>query len=301
MKLNVRDMELLRLLAEYRVVTPLQLVHGMGYSSSRAARRRIGKLCEARLVKCMAGDSGGNPGRPSNVYTVAPDGLAALKRDGGGIDGGISYDVVDGQGLLPQLEHQLLLNWFRIHIAHACRLIDEVESVTISANSPLACEGESSRLRESVTLDERSGSFVPDAVLLLRDGTGRGLLFYLEVDMGTEPRRSQRSEISIEEKLRSYRALFRSGGYKRYERQWNTRLTGFRLLFLASTVERERALADFVARSVPSDFVWVSSLARLEKAGAAGKIWAKGGSYEPSLRSIFGKYAGETPLPDIQD
>ena len=134
-------------------------------------------------------------------------------------------------------------------------------------------------------------SFIPDGVFNLRDQeSGKTLLFFFEMDMGTEALASgRRGAKDIRNKVINYQQYFRSGGYKRYQDLWECRLAGFRLLFLAHTPARLAAFCRLVQETPPSDFVWLSDRDRMFAQGVSADIWARGGKLGAPPASIIGK------------
>ena len=118
---------------------------------------------------------------------------------------------------------------------------------------------------------------------------GRTLLFFLEVDRGTEPRNSTRRDKSnLRQKIINYREYFTIQQYKRYEKIMKCELRGFRLLILTETSTRFAALCRLVRAVPPSDFVWLTDREKLLLQGLWAPIWAPGGKVSESPQSILG-------------
>lgn len=64
---------------------------------------------------------------------------------------------------------------------------------------------------------------IHDGVFIITDRESeKSLLFFLEVDMGTETLVNSNSKpIDVRQKIVNYQALFRAGQYKRYEKIFN--------------------------------------------------------------------------------
>lgn len=104
----------------------------------------------------------------------------------------------------------------------------------------------------------REASFTPDGVFATTDTIeGKTLLFFLEVDCGTETLSSpQRDMKDLRQKILNYQWYFQSLKYKRYERIFKTSsLHGFRLLFLTKTIGRLAALCRLTQEMQPSNFL----------------------------------------------
>ena len=115
--------------------------------------------------------------------------------------------------------------------------------------------------------------------------------------MGTETASGSESR-DVREKILRYQHYFRSNAYKFYESIWSTKLTGFRVLFLANSKQRMGALSVVVRAIRPSDFAWVSCEEQMFADGISGNIWARGGIETLDSQSILGSLAHPAPLQD---
>jgi hypothetical protein len=133
--------------------------------------------------------------------------------------------------------------------------------------------------------------FIPDGIFTVSDSvSNKTLLFFLEVDMGTETLASPaRSLKDVRQKIVNYQDLFRSGRYKRYERFFNASLNGFRLLFVTHSPSRLKTLCQLTASMLPSDFIWLSDRDRLLSSGLVDEIWVRGGVLDRQPYTIIGK------------
>ena len=144
--------------------------------------------------------------------------------------------------------------------------------------------------------------FIPDGVFSIRnEEISKTLLFFIEVDMGTETIASMDRETKdIRQKILNFQTLFHSSHYKRYEHIFDSKLNGFRLLFLTNTISRKAALCRLVREMPPSDFIWLTDQERMFSQGASAQIWARGGRYDDPPQSILGPMlACETPVSPI--
>lgn len=290
-------------LADYRMLSLSQVAH-LHFGGKRAARRRMQQLLEDGLVDLLPGTSGTGGGRPENTYGLSRVGLQLLKSKAV-LDERITFEQTGGSILLQQISHQLLLGWFRVHLVHVCRTIPRLACRLMTCNSPtmLNPESEISLVRAVIRSrnDSRDVHFTPDAVFIVTDTElERSVLFFVEVDMGTEPLASdERGNIS--EKILRYKEYFASKAYKHYEDVWGVGLNGFRLLFLASTHSRAESLCGTIRRMSPAGFVWVTSEDRMFAEGISGKIWFPGGRSDGLPESILDALAAPLPLPDLAD
>jgi len=205
------------------------------------------------------------------------------------------------------IDHQLLMNWFRIYLNE----IDKVEPRSTlkfwAYNSPFIPrkEGGSSIITDYSPIGRRTVEevkFTPDAVFTItnaaRDIT---LLSFLEVDRGTETLSSpQRVMSDIRQKILNYQWYFDTLKYKRYEEIFKVPfLHGFRLLFLTKTAGRLAALCKLTQEMAPADFVWLTEQERLFTDGVFAKIWARGGNLQVAQQSLLGRNHYRTPLPQM--
>ena len=139
----------------------------------------------------------------------------------------------------------------------------------------------------------------PDGTFAIRhEGLGKTLLFFLEVDMGTETLASaKRPPGDVQQKMLSYRAYWQSEQYKRYEEIWSCQLRGFRLLFVTPSATRLASLCRLTQRVSSSGFVWLTDSVRLHAQGVWSPIWARGGRMESPAESILGSAAIDPSPP----
>ena len=301
-RITKETLKLLRDLADYRILSASQLTH-LHFPGKRAARRRMQRLCGDKFVEILPGSTSEGGGRPENLYGLAKNGLGLLRAEGF-LDERIVFEQAGGANLSNQAAHQLLLGWCRIHLVHLCLECARFELQILTCNSPLGLVPETGipLVRAEVCSGGASAHFTPDAAFILTDTVrSKSLLFFLEVDMGTEPLSSESGD-DIREKVARYKRYFRSNGYKSYEKTWNiSPLTGFRLLFVAHSASRMEALCSLTKTLSPSDFVWVTSADRMFAEGISGDIWARAGRSDVAPESILGGLFRVAPLPKLAD
>jgi hypothetical protein len=213
-----------------------------------AARKRIRDLRVEGFVEVTGNEFGQSFGRPESLVGLTEQGVEILK----GMKL-IAKDLPykDIGPVSPRLiDHQLLLNWFRIHLNQAERVIPRLNIRFLAYNSPFVPRRPDGRI---ITADcsaigrrtVRELNFTPDAIFAITAAAeGKTLLFFLEVDCGTETLSSpQRDMTDIRQKILKYQWYFQGLKYKRYEEIFEApHLRGFRLLFLAKTAGRLAAL-----------------------------------------------------------
>jgi hypothetical protein len=300
-RLKTTDCNILECLAEYRVLTVSQ-VAAIFHKSRQVTRRRLHDLEERGLVEVVGTEFGRGRGRPENSLGLAERGIEVIK-ERGLLGQDAPYKKVLGDSLFPK-DHQLLVNWFRIHLMEIDRMLSRVSIKVFAHNSLYIPKGQDGRIVitdcSPVPGSGMKGiKFTPDAVFAITDSVaGKTCLFFLEVDRGTEIVASpKRDMIDIRQKIVNYQWYFHSGGYKRYKEVFKANFCGFRLLFLTSTYGRLVGLCKLTQAMEPSNFIWLTEYGRLFGDGASAEIWAKGGDLQAPQQSILGSLCCRAPLP----
>ena len=284
------DLEILKTLAGYRILTQSQLTV-LHFSGKQVASRRLAQMVDQGFVETIQRAKGRGRGRPENLFGITSAG-AQLLRDAAILRHSVPDDRVTGEKLLPMKDHQLLVNWFKIHLTQIAYVIPHHTVHFLAPTSPFLAETSHLCITDEVPVsvtDSKTVKFTPDGAFVISDGKqNKAVLFFLEVDMGTETLASPQGDgKDIRQKVINYQACFRSATYKRFERVWNIHLNGFRLLFLAHDPIRMREICQLVQSMKPSEFIWVSDQDRMFKEGLAGAIWSRGGRYETPPQSIL--------------
>jgi biotin operon repressor len=288
-KISKEDLNLLLLLADNLVLLNEQIaqLNGIG---KRAVQKRINKLNQKGFIHIRTRNYKMGKGRAEFISSLSVKGTNLLKNE----------NLIDNNILLERFlfnkiynfEHELLVNWFRIYLNLLPIKITDLGVDFISATIPflpLKSNG-LPLISESFKQDDLPINFTPDGVFsIINKEKNKSLLFFLEVDMGTESLNSSSSNSNnIATKIKNYRAYFKSQKYKRYEKRWDTKFKGFRLLFLTNSVKRKTNISNFVSADNSSDFIWIANQYDLFEKGLGGKIWARGGSASRSHESILG-------------
>jgi len=297
------DLVLLTDLADYRMLSLSQVAH-LHFGGKRAARRRMQQLLEEGFVELLPGAPADGGGRPENVFGLAKAGFQLL-RSKSALDHRLEFEQAGGRNLNLQMGHQLLLGWCRIHLVHLCRILAQLEVKLLACNSPLALNPETGAPIARAEVLMREGEppvhFTPDAVFTITDiAQPKSVLFFLEVDMGTEPLSSDDGG-DIWEKIGRYKQYFRTKGYKRHEKAWDVTLNGFRLLFVTHSLTRLGPLCSAIKGMSPSDFVWATSADRIFENGISAHIWVSGGRTDKAPESILDGLAQPAPLPALSE
>ena len=113
------DREILTALAEHRVLGISRLAVLL-QRNVQSLRRRLGRLHKAGLLHMASRGFGSGPGRPERLLSLAPEGVARLK-EAGVLDSDLPDDSVSAERI-HYLDHQLLVNDFRVHLVQMQRL-----------------------------------------------------------------------------------------------------------------------------------------------------------------------------------
>ena len=296
-----KDCETLKCIAEHRILTVSQIA-AMFYKSSQVVRRRLRELEGKGLIEVVSYEFGRGLGRPEKSMSLTERGVDLLKNKGL-----LCHEVPYEKVLVGKsycINHQLLLNWFRIHLNHVEKVCPRLKVNFMAHNSPFLPKGPDGRLfitDYSPVPDsgEQGNKFTPDAVFGISDVVSNKIcLFFLEVDCGTETLASQKHDMSdIRQKIIRYQWYICKKTYKRYDEMFNYDLFGFTLLFLTSTYGRLAALCKLAQAMHPKNFVLLTEISRLFPGGVSAKIWAEGGDIHGPQESILGSIYCDAPLP----
>jgi hypothetical protein len=287
------DIKILSVIAEYKFLTTEQ-ISILCQRSIPVIRRRLRDLSKKCLISIQERVFGKGVGRKEYVIIISEEGLLMLKSKG--ILSLHANYITDKTSSLNFIEHDLLVNWFLIHLTQIERSNNRFQVFILTTSSHNLTQGDFNRplTMERFSNDDKSGkinTMIPDGVFTITDKKAKkALLFFLEVDMGTETLASPTlSPGDIKQKINNYQSLFKYGTYDRYSNIVNNKFNGFRLLFLTDTVNRKESICHLVQSMPPSDFIWVTNQQQVTINGAAAEIWARGGHYNKKPESILSK------------
>ncbi|MBN2590802.1 MAG: replication-relaxation family protein [Sedimentisphaerales bacterium] len=296
-KLSKQDIVILTTLAEYRVMTISQL--GILYSgSARPLRGKLKKLAEQKLIEIQSGPYSGKKGRPTQIFSIARAGFNFL-RSNKILSYNVSYDQV-GEISAHSQPHMLAINDFRVQLVQVQKIVPDLIVEFLSPNSPfvpLVSQHECMTIvYEQFAFgaeDTKWVRYTPDGVFgMTCKKEAKTLLFYLEIDMGSESLSSARGyKGSIKEKIRNYQLTYLSERYKRYESVFKCTLQGFRLLFVTNSLTRMVQMSKLINESPPSEFICITDMESLSSKGLWSAIWYKGGRLDLPSVSILGSKA----------
>ena len=301
-RLRENDCKSLEYLADYRILTVPQIA-AIFQKDKQVIRRRFGELEKEGFIEVIRREFGRSRGRPENLVGLTERGTDIVREKYlAGKD--IPYENI-GPVSTRLIDHQLLMNWFRIHLNCVKTAQPRLSIRFLAYNSPFVQREPDGRI---ITTDYspigrrtvRQVRFTPDAVIAATDTVqNKTVLYFLEVDCGTETLSSPQRDMSdIRQKILNYQWYFLNLKYKRYENIFKVPyLNGFRLLFITRTAGRLAALCKLTQEMQPSNFIWLTDQQRMFDDGVSWKIWARGGNLQVMQRSIMDSLCCREPLP----
>ena len=300
-RLKASDYKILEAAAEHRIMTVAQMSVFFN-QKKQALWRRLRDLEQEGFLVVRQQEFGRGRGRPQKLVSLGSRGVDILKENQM-LGADVSADVVMADNF-HCVDHQLMLNWLRLHLNHITVVLPRLSIRFLSHSSPFLPKALSGHplTTDFAPVDGNQDEvvkFIPDGVFSITDSVeGQTLLYFLEVDCGTETIASlKRKPTDIRQKILNYGAYFDSQRYKRYEKLWNCELEGFRLLFVANTLERLACLCKLIREMPPSDYIWLTEQRRIFPDGISAKIWARGGNIGTAPESILDALCCRTPLP----
>jgi hypothetical protein len=288
-----KDKELISFIGKLGVLSVRQLSI-LSYRSKQSIRRRIRHLLNKKIINVRQRPYGQKKGRPENLIILTNKGYEIFF--GEHESSGSNFFQREKFTDPIFIEHELLLNWALIHLIEIERQINRfsIKYLTQNLASLESQPGSKLEIADRIPIqgsNHEYAEFIPDAVFTIQNSVlKKSLLFFLEVDMGTETiASSRRDHNDVRQKIVNYQTYFRTGRYKRFEKILGSRFKGFRLLFLTNSFSRLKALCRLVREMPPSDFVWLTDQDSVFSEGLSSKIWAKGGRQNEPCFSILGE------------
>ena len=136
--LNKNDRELLTLIAEYRLLTVSQIA-ALIRRNDRSVRRRLRGLANEHLIEVFTRSFGSGRGRPEGLVSLAWRGIDVLRKDGV-LRGDLADDRIKTLKA-HYVDHQLLVNWFRIHLVELERVVPQLLVRFLAPTSPFLDRG----------------------------------------------------------------------------------------------------------------------------------------------------------------
>jgi hypothetical protein len=284
-QISNKNLDLLRALADYQLLTITQATV-LFFASRQMARRHFRELYHEGLIEISYQDLNKTKGKPEGLIRLSHRAADLLKEQG--LYENDVYREKTASFDHDAVEHQLLINWARIHLIHMERCLARLK---VNFLSP-AFHHEDYILPLS---DLKLGlDLVPDGIFSISDNIQfKPILFFLEVDMGTESLTSKSSlKNNLNHKIIAYQDIFRTTSYKRLEIPLNASFLGFRTLFVANTLARYEQICRLTKSIKNTDFIWVTHKDHVFGKGISDMIWARGGHSENDPQSILGPTLG---------
>jgi DNA-binding PadR family transcriptional regulator len=168
-ELNKGDARILAFVAEYRLLTVTQLT-AITQRSHQVIRRRLRTLRDEGLLDTRMRGYGRGPGRPEDFVFLTEKGNKTLD------DKGVVHQALDkknGNSIDPTLvDHDLLVNWFRIHLLQIERDLPELSTEFLAENTrrQAASGGKPVSLQERLPCPKGEKDwteFIPDGVFCI--------------------------------------------------------------------------------------------------------------------------------------
>jgi len=298
-ELKEKEFDILKAVAEYRLLTANQIATLLG-RNKQSLRRKLSELENQGYLLTQFHEFGRSRGRPDRLFSITKQGIDALKSQSI-LAEKTPYEKVLAESI-STVDHQMMMNCFRVHISYLQTILGRIKIHFLSCNSPFLPETKSGHCFITNFVADAAGKriFTPDGVFTITDTIeAKSLLFFLEVDCGSETLASPERHIKdIRQKIANYGSYFDNLGYKRYEEFWNCRLNGFRLLFLTNALSRLNNLCRLVREMPPSDYIWLTQSQAMFEESISGNIWIRNGNIESSRQSILGSLCCQALPPE---
>ncbi|MFZ1292307.1 MAG: replication-relaxation family protein [Melioribacteraceae bacterium] len=284
-----KDKLLLLMISKYGILLNDQIAL-LNNSGKRIVQRKISRLYNNSLLNLSLRNNSSNHGRPENIISISEKGVKLLQNENL-IDSKIPFErfITDK---IYNIEHELLINWFRIHLQNIQVKISNLKTEFISSTTPFIPLNKNGQplITENLLIENSSVTLIPDGVFYIKsEKQNKSLLFFLEVDMGTESLQNKGFKSnSIASKILNYKFYFQSEKNLRYQKRWNTIFNGFRLLIITNTTKRKVSISNFINSDISNDFVWVANQSEMFEKGLGGRIWSRGGKLSIPQESILG-------------
>ena len=218
-KTTKNNLQLIELFDKFKMLTVSQFAI-LSQRSRQVIRRRIRFLINQELISARERSYGNRRGRPEDLLFLTEPGYDFLLNEYGHME---RKSEPVGKSLNSMfIEHDLLVNWFLIHLIQIEREVPQLSVKFLIQNLALINHSDAGEVQiPEHVLTGNSGKkfseFIPDCVFTITNAEiKKSLLFFLEVDMGTKTVASPKRDLNdIRQKIVNYQALFRTGQYKR--------------------------------------------------------------------------------------
>jgi len=281
-QISKRDVQILITLADYEILTVSQLAT-LFFPSRQMTRKKIRELRSRDLVELRSPGIGSTQGRPESLVALTSDGFRVVRRSKDDGDNPVPSRPVTVHS--HDTAHHIVINWLRIHVDH---MGHQLQGLSAHFAPPSL---QSDVYRFAVDPPKPLAGIIPDGIFSITHAeSNKSLLFFLEVDMGTETLSSRSTRTKdIRRKILSYQEIFRSLRYKQLEDHFELSFRGFRTLFVANHESRLQQLSRLVKSITSSEFVWLTSIESVFNRGISASIWTKGGDVDAGSHSLLGR------------
>lgn len=281
MRLTNRDIQIFHSLLTHRYMTTA-LITMRFFSNRKRASRRLKKLVDdgwlGRFRVAVEGTSFGG----ELAFFLSAKSAAKVA-----IDLDVPLSSLKWRVTPPTssryIDHFTALNRFRI-VTETSAEANDLNYKFLPEYSLLRSEHGRFSPEIKSAVKGKAPSFVPDGVMCLskRQGKGKRLLFFVEVDRGTE------APSVVLSKVRAYCRYYDSRGYEKYDSVFHAQFQGFRLLLVCNDSERQERLFSVIkdARIPDIGFVWISHDAITAKGCLSERAWRVPG--EKKMKAILG-------------
>ena len=245
------------------------------------ARIRTRYFYDAGLVEILHQEFAGGRGKPEGIIFPTEKAIRILNNSelATGKEG-ITLPAIN----LRNLNHQLLINWVRIHLTS---MENQIPQLSVKYLSSFA---EMDAYHIDIVNSKLGNVLIPDGIFSISyEPQQKSLLFFLEADMGTETLTSQNpSRNDFRRKILEYQHIFQSQLYKRFESIFGCQFNGFRTLVVADSKSRLSQLCRLAKSMKSTGFIWLTDKDSIFANGISDLIWFKGGDAEAGPFSIIG-------------
>jgi hypothetical protein len=281
-----RDLDILRVVADYRLLTAPQIAR-LFFSSLAKCRKRLFRLWQHKLLDRRFQPVRQNEGAAPILYTLSRQGARYLASKSGFSGEAPPYTPFVGRGSLLFIEHTLRRNDFRVALTLACRQ---------GSNTRLLWWRQDNGIKDTVTFVDKDAKQVFRRVSVLADGffgiehQGKRLFYFVEVDRAT---------VSSQRMLLRFRGYYHMWLQKRQVKRFE--IPSFRVLIATSSQARMRKLVE-TARQVSSapeaaKLFWFSTFEHYGKPNSILEpIW-QSASQEATRMCLLGSPALTPPTP----
>jgi hypothetical protein len=281
-----RDVDILRVVADYRLLTAPQIAK-LFFSSLAKCRKRLFRLWQHKLLDRRFQPVRQNEGAAPILYTLSRQGARYLASKAGFSGEAPAYTPFAGRGSLLFIEHTLRRNDFRLALTLACRG---------SSGTRLLWWRQDNGIKDTVTFVDKDAKQVFRRVSVLADGffgiehQSRRFFYFVEIDRAT---------VSSQRMLLRFRGYYNMWLQKRHVKRFG--IQSFRVLIATSGEARMKKLME-TARQVSTTheaakLFWFATFEYYDQPDSILEpIW-QSASQEATRMSLLGSPAYFPPTP----